>query len=127
MQVHFTVASQFYVYINMELYVVDVEQYLALPRFSARYRRVTVLPYYPHTCLLLASVFVEFSVYLVDGPRMCSASGSAYPQASQTCCDSYHKKCSKICYITVLKLFVRGPFVSENSRYRKKFMHKGVP
>ena len=31
-EVHFTVASQFYVHINAELYVVDAEQYLALPR-----------------------------------------------------------------------------------------------
>ena len=31
-EVHFTVASQFYVHLNAELYVVDAEQYLELAR-----------------------------------------------------------------------------------------------
>ena len=33
-------------------------------------------------------MFVDISVYLVEGPGMSFASGRAYPKASQKCCDT---------------------------------------
>ena len=55
MLVHFTIVEQFYDYVNVEL-LFYVEQYLTLRCCRARYRRVTVLPYYPALWLLFSLV-----------------------------------------------------------------------